>query len=111
VSEEGLVFLPDRAPVDAVIVRRVEEIAIEPPCFAQDLPPFRARIDEDRDVFDGYGGRGFRLDLAAGGRDLQALALSQQHLLAVSGDEVIIDAADQRLRRAFLHYEALQLAG
>src|SRR6185436_4313660 len=51
-----------------------------------------------------------RLDLAVGGRDLQRLALPQQHLLAVRGDEVRIDAANQRFRRALLHHEALQLA-
>ncbi len=111
VIEERLVLLPHRVPVDAVIVRRIEEIAIEPPGLAQDLPPFGARVDHDRDVFDRHGSRRFRFDLGAGWRDLEALALSQQQLLAVRRNEVGVDAGRQRLGRALLHHEALQLTG
>src|SRR6185295_9390978 len=95
------VLLPGGIPIDAMVVRRVEVISIDPPCFVEDLIPFGAGIDSYFDVVDVYlACAGLRL-----GRDSDYrpnIVAGVENLLLVSGHQVVPDPRDERVVLAFV---------
>ena len=85
--EQRRITFVDGVPVDARHVRRPEVIALQPPDFAQHLPPFAARVDRHPHASQvdpaalarrrvRLHRRICRLELAVGGNGAQSLAFA-----------------------------------
>ena len=85
-----------RRPVHAVHVRRVEEVAHLPPRLVEDLPPLGVPVQRDLHVGEVEEVLGLRLARRRVD-DGVAVALADQHLLAVGRDLVAGARADLRL--------------